>query len=93
MIQGHWDDTASVAEGDAIHYFTFEDTSFHLAIVRVLSTRTSGDNYFGNIEITRDGKLILTDNTYGRDYIIYYEYDENTDTITLVYEGNVLEQS
>ena len=80
LIQGDWNDFNSIEEGGTGHYFTFKGTEFTL----LGST--------GNIEITPDGRLILSASHNDTVFTIYYEYDENADSIVLTYEGNVLEK-
>lgn len=85
LIQGFW-----VAEEYSEEYYdvkkgiNFENTKFGAAL--------SGEWFDGEVEISPDGKLILTSD-YHRDEIIYYEYDENAHSITLTFDGNVLERN
>lgn len=84
LIQGDWNDFNSIEEGGLKHYFTFVDNEFILEF-------SSGYSDSGKVEINPDGKLILS-TSYADVLTIYYEYDENTDSIVLTFEGNVLEK-
>lgn len=87
-LQGSWNDANwrnKVSDG---YYFEFEDNDFLMSVYGEGGIR----QYRGQFGISFDGIILLFSDASDTDFSVYYVYYESTDSIELIYKGNILEK-